>query len=799
MKITLFFTLLISTLTINAQFMVSGDIMDENKNAIAFANVVLVDTAKENTVKGVVSDIEGKFSFKNITKGHYTLKVSYIGFKSYNQNIILDKKLTVPSIIMIEASEALGEVVVIAKKPTVVRKVDRLVFNVANSTLSTGNAWDILKNTPGVIVNQDNLMIRNSGNIIILINDKRVYLSNSELKTLLEGTSGTDITAVEVITNPPAKYEAEGGAVLNIKMKKSNIEGYKGSVNASYRQSVYARYQLGTSHFYKTNKTNSYFSYSNSRGKSNRLEEEVINFSNADNSTNFHSFLDRNSWYNNHNLRWNTEFSVSPKSTIILGAQWFNSPDWKAKNTTDSRVKNTSKELISSFFTKNDAGNKTNNLGVDIDYELKLDDKGQKITANAQMTSYEKKGDQNVSAIFYLANGDFDTDKVFDTNSNQKTKIYSAKVDYENAINDDTKLEAGIKYAQIKSDSDLEHFNHILGDLVLDTNKSNSFLYKEENFAGYASYETQFNKLSIKAGLRAEYTMLNGNSLTLAKENTNTYLKLFPTVYVQYKANDNHDFGLSYGKRINRPSYSSLNPFKFYFGDYSYYEGNPNLKPTIAHNIDFQYTLKKKYNFTVYYNTTNDDIMEVNYQDNSTNKLRFTNINTEINQSYGANFFTNLSLNNNWSMYFTADVTYDEDQFAAQENNNEIIKNSKWIYYAYISTSYQFLEDKSLTAELSFYAVTDGIQGALNVSANQDMSFGITKKMMKDKLSLSLRFTDILNTQVLTISTDYLDQQNYFIDNKETESIRFGIKYNFGNQGIKKRKSKSKSDEQQRL
>jgi hypothetical protein len=255
--------------------------------------------------------------------------------------------------------------------------------------------------------------------------------------------------------------------------------------------------------------------------------------------------------------------------------------------------------------------------------------------------------------------------------------------------------------------------------------------------------------------------------------------------------------GITYGKRISRPNYSALNPFKFYFSDYSFFEGNPNLQPTIHHKFDIQYTLMQKFNFSLFYNHAVNEMVEVNFQDNVENTLRFTNINAPKNDTYGLSFNTSFQITPDWNTTLSADYYYDADQFYAPDETLQ--KNKVWQYYVYANTNYQWLKDKSLTTELSFYAVSAGVQGPMNISATQDLSLGIQKKMLHDNLTLSLRWNDILNTQITTIATSYLDQQNYFIDNRETQSFQLGLRYRFGNQKLKQKSNKNQNAEQQRL
>ncbi|MDT7832411.1 outer membrane beta-barrel family protein [Flavobacteriaceae bacterium S356] len=786
--------LLVSTICLG-QITIKAKVIDKDQKPVSFANVVLLDSKTKSIYRGEITNEEGLFVLTNVKAGTYKLRVTFLGYKDHIQTFELTESIMLEPILLIEDTEALDEIQITAKKPTVKRKIDRLVFNVENTSLSIGNAWDVLKKTPGVLVNNEQLTIRNSANILILINDKRVYLSASELKNLLEGTSAQEITSVEVITNPPAKYEAEGNAILNIRMKKNLVTGYKGTVGGNFTQARYAKQSVTTSHYFKNKKVNLYGSYTHTRGRYNRLEEELIDFNTA---ATFRSFLNRNSWSRTHNIRVNSEFYLNEKSNVTVGTQLYYRPNWKAKNSTDSRVLNPDNSLASTFITNSNANDFIRDLGVDVDYELKFTDT-QKMQISMHYTTYDGNGDQQVETNYFdLLNVNTGNNR-FATNRDQETTIYNAQLDYENTISEDTKFETGFKFATVSSLSDLKHFNFINGQNVLDPTKTNAFSYNETNVSAYISYQTAFEKWSFKGGLRGEYTDLTGESITINQTNKSNYFKVFPTIYVQYSPNDNHQFGVTYGKRISRPNYSSLNPFRFYFSDYSFFEGNPGLRPTISHNFELQYTLFKSYNIELYYGEKVDYITEVNYQNNQDNSLRFSTVNVPSKKGFGVNFSTNFTFNNRWSLYTEHSVYNDENSIVAQENNNQLITNNLWGYYGYYSMSYQFLKDKSLSAEMNFFMVTDGIQGSLQIEGSEDLSLGIVKKILDNKASISLRVSDVLRSQIVRITTNYLDQNNYFIDNRETQYIRIGFKYNFGNQSLKKKKTKARSSEKNRL
>src|SRR5690606_26267343 len=248
----------IFSLSLTAQDLtLSGKISDANNVPVAYANIVLLIEGEGKLLNGTTTNDDGLFNI-NLKKGTYQLKITYLGFKTYIQKIELNSDTILNTIVLEETTESLQDAIVVAKRPTVKRLVDRLVFDVENSTLSNNNVLNVLKYSPGVFVNDGKITVKNS-EPIIYINDRRIYLSSTEVQQLLEGTSATNIKSIEVITNPPAKYDAEGGAVINIVTSKNIISGYNGSIFGNYKQGFeFPKYSAGTSHFFKTEKLNTY-------------------------------------------------------------------------------------------------------------------------------------------------------------------------------------------------------------------------------------------------------------------------------------------------------------------------------------------------------------------------------------------------------------------------------------------------------------------------------------------------------------------------------------------------------------
>lgn len=256
-------------------YSVSGKVTNTVNSPLSFVNVLVYEAESETPSKGTTTDEDGFFIVKGLESGSYRLNFSYIGFENYFETVDLSSNKNLGSIILKENSEMLDETVVTAKLPTVKKSPGKLIFNVENTSFSVGSTIDLLKKTPGVVVIGEDIQVKFSSPIIY-INDKRVYLSSSEVASLLENMDAAYIKSIEVITNPSAKYDADAGTVLNIVTSKAISIGYKGSVDATYEQGIYPKYKFGTSHFYKNNWLNVYASYTFGKRKEYKEDDSYI-------------------------------------------------------------------------------------------------------------------------------------------------------------------------------------------------------------------------------------------------------------------------------------------------------------------------------------------------------------------------------------------------------------------------------------------------------------------------------------------------------------------------------------------
>ena len=763
---------------VGQSFELKGKVRDDKNKAIPFASVFLMRSADSTLVKGTSADENGLFQIENINKGLYLLKASYIGWSSKSTVLDISKDITIGAIIIAQKAEELDEVVVTSNRPRVEKKVDRLVFNVENTVLSQSSSWDILKQTPGVIVMQDELQIRNQA-ATVYINDRKVQLSSEEVRNLLENYQGENIKSVEVINNPPARYDAEGGAVLNIITSKNISLGYKGNINTTYTQGIFSKYNFGTSHFYKTKKLNLNLSYNFAPRK---------DFKNLDGETNF---INDTGVYS----RWLTDFGDTKRLKthtigLVLDYQLddrneinFTSNAQLAPFGTYESLQNTTirsglNAIDSTFTTTSFRDEIKTNISGDISFKHRFKENGS-LLFNAHYTNFSLSRTQDAQSDYFRSDESLIREFNFFTDANQDVEILTAQADYTGILGT-TNFEAGVKGSVINSQSCLDYFITNIG-MVLDSELSDDFLYDENVYAAYTSMSHDWEKWSIKTGLRAEKTQSTGTSLALASVNRLEYFELFPSFYILHNRNENHSFSFDYSRKLLRPRYEDLNPFRTFINENIFTEGNPKLTPSFSNNFNVNYTLNQEFFFDFYYRNNGNYISTLSFQDNENQTLRDITQNVLESTSYGFDFNYGKSITNNWYLYSYVSIFHEEETFLALESNNVSATNNFDGIYLDITNYMTLSKDGTFKGELGLTYLSGYLQGSYTEAETTNLTFGLRKSLWKRRALISLNVNDVLGKANGRIISKYLNQDNNFLAIPETQFVRFGFTYNFGN------------------
>ncbi|UZH56712.1 TonB-dependent receptor [Salinimicrobium tongyeongense] len=765
-----------------SQHTIEGRVLDVSGEPVAFANVILLNAQDSTSVyKGAVSAEDGFFTLKSIEADNYLLKISFVGFENLLQRIEVTGNKDLGDIVLNEDTATLSEVSINYKNPSVKREVDRLVFSVENTTLSTGTSWDILKRTPGVILSGNSLMVRNQG-VQVYINDRKVQLTAAELQTLLENYSAENIKSVEVITTPPARYDAEGGAILNIVTTKSIAPGYKGNINGAWTQAVYPKFQAGTSHYYKTDKLNLFGNYTYSARKEYKEDDSYINFRNSSEEifTRWETDFERTTRSNAHTANILLDYNFDEKNILNFSSSLSYSPNETFDNNVSTSVFEANEE-VENLITHSELEEDISNAAFDLEFRHLLDKPGAQISAKTHYTRYDQNRDQGINTrIVELGAGA--TDYAFNTKAQQEIDIFTAQLDYATPIGS-TSFESGIKASVISSESGIDYFRMApdTSTYIFDEDQSDNFLYDEHIYAAYFSLARDWEKWSVKGGLRGEFTDRTGDSRSMEQIDTREYFELFPTFYLQHSFNNNHSLSFDYSRRIQRPRYESLNPFRYYLTEFDYNSGNPNLKASVSNNFTLGYALKNEYFFDLYYRDSGETPQTLSFQDNDQMLVRRVSMNLLESKSYGLDITHGRSVANWWYAYAYVSLFNEERTFVAIESGDVPVTLEIDGFYGSLYNNVIISKDGTLTGELTLTYVSDWLSGSYKMDPMTTLSLGLRKTFWNNRAELSVNVEDLLDETNTWLRSRYLNQDNGYYPRPETRYVRLGFKYNFGN------------------
>ncbi|MGB5499739.1 MAG: outer membrane beta-barrel family protein [Maribacter sp.] len=760
-------------------YAISGAVRDRDNQDISFATIFLHQVADTTIIKGVSADENGRFVIPNVLPNTYLIRASYIGKSSELIGIDVYKDTKMGTLIISENVEYLDEVVVASMKPRIERKADRLIFNVENTVISQGSSWDVLKRTPGVIATGEALQVRNQS-ATIYINDRKVQLSALEVRDLLENYPAEHIKMVEVIGNPPAKYDAEGGPVLNIVTSKNISMGYKGNINSTYTQSIFPKYTFGTSHFYKTKKLNLFASYTHGPRKDFKNSKSETNFINDTGIfSRWDTDYDKTTRAKTHSAQLNLDYTIDDSNELNFASTLLVSPDKTFDNIQFTEMRNAQRMLDSTFITQSDLLEDKSNYSADLTYKHKFKEQGS-LQLNGHYTKYNFENPQDARSDYFDTNNQFIRTFGFNTDAAQDIEIYTTQLDISSTIGS-VDFETGLKGSFINSNSGIDYFNTTSNAAVFIPNQSDDYRYDEQVYAGYFSLSKDWKNMGLKVGLRAEQTKSSGFSVALSEINDLRYFELFPTFHLLYSQNVNHSFSFDYSRKLTRPRYEALNPFRYYINENNFTEGNPNLLPNFSHNFNLNYTLKGEFFFDFYYRDNGNYISTLAFQDNENFLLRDITQNVLESKSYGFDFNYGKSATDWWYVYSYISIFHEDETFVALESNDQIVTNTVNGGYIDLTNYFSLSKDGTFKGELGVTYLSGFLEGSYKQEETTNITLGLRKTLWNKRALVSLQVNDLLNKANSRVYSKYLNQDNAYFARPETQYIRLGLTLNFGN------------------
>ncbi|MDR3695120.1 outer membrane beta-barrel protein [Mucilaginibacter sp.] len=786
-------------------YRLNGRVVDKNHQGFPFATVKLTRANSSAMVQGTQTDTGGYYKLNVSEKGDYLVHISAIGMDSLSVALTLDASSTVqlPDITLSASTKQLSEVSVVGKKAFIEQKIDRTVVNVGSLISNDGaNGLEVLEKSPGVIVDGNgNISFKGKTGVLVLINGKPTYLSGADLAAYLKSLPASTLDQIELMDNPPAKYDAAGDAgVINIKTKKSKTAGFNGSLAASYGQAHYGQTSESLNLNYHQGKVNLFANAAYNISQVYRSIELDRAYFNPDGSA---ASSIRQTEYimaknYNTNLKLGMDYYLSPKTTCGIVLTGKLSPG-RFDNPSTDRLFNGAGLPDSTVSATNHSKGHFNNGGINLNYSHEFD-KGKVLTFDLDYLKYSSVSDRHFLNQTFLPDGTLTDQQIITDHLPTGINIYSAKTDYTHALPGNAKLETGLKSSYVNTDNAANYYDVNGGASTPNDQLSNQFLYKENINAAYLNFNKPFGRFELQTGLRLENTNSDGHQLgnTLHPDSSFSkhYTDLFPTAYVSYKLDSTGRQTLvaSYGRRIGRPFYQELNPFVLVSDKFTYSAGNPYLRPQFADNYKLTFNYSSIFSGALFYNHVSDLQSEVIRQQGQI----FIDGTGNIGSANYIGASVNIAVEPASWWQLNAYLQLIHNHFKGQLYASYLDQSST---YGQINMTSQFTFPHGWSAELSGYYVSRFANGQSMIDPFGQLNGGIQKKILHNQAAIKFNVRDILNTY-------RADGENNFIPNTvstfrnrfNAQAFTLGFSYNFGTAvNQKKRDTGGAATEQNRV
>ena len=786
------------TCTAFSQVAISGQVIDSLNAPVAFAPIGLLSLPDSSLVKGSITDERGSYSITQLKPGNYIMKVSATGFLEKTvQHITIDSAAKQPLVINLQLSASQN--VLTAVSVTAVRQVVKfengnITVHVEDSPLAKGNTvYDLLLKLPGISIDGNKIMIQGKTGTIVMVDERPQELSDDQLINLLKSMNADLVATIEILKNPPVKYDASGtSGMINIRMKQVKLSGLTGTAFASYAQGFYEQVLPGFSLNYKTRKLVLYSGLSGNYGHNRTVERLNRQVSTDAATTTLNSGGTIKKEESALNYRAGLDWYLSDKDIIGLKADGGPGSTTSLTGSRDAVSGDDSLGFnnLDSHIRQPDVWN-TNN--IDLNYNHTIDTLGSAFSVVGDYTQLgEDLSSDNVNT--YYDNNGLQTLPVNHYRSDNKSnsRIISGRADLVKIIDTLSSLEAGLKFSGSQTANDYLFERDLLNNGVFtnDTGISNNFHYTEITYAAYVNYNRTYKKLSMKLGARGELTSLDGRNdrnFSLHKQ----YFNVFPNFSFDYKKSDRHDFQLNLSRRIDRPAFAQLNPFKEYHDQYSLLQGNPFLLPDYTDRAELTYNFRNEFSTAIAYSYTENIMMDYTSQNDST-KVLFQSIkNMKYSTSLEYSLFYNKAIHDKWNL--TLNGTFASMSYKGDINGVDFSR-SGITYFGSLNNS--VLLGKNTRLELNGSYWGPGVFGIITVKSRWMASLAVNMTLCKDKLDLTVGMDDIFHSFKVRSETDFDNQHWTYNQSSDTRRFRIALNYKFGKINIEERNVDSSNEEE---
>jgi Outer membrane protein beta-barrel family/Carboxypeptidase regulatory-like domain len=787
----------LTSLIFAQQKIIIGKIINNKQQVLPYNSVAIVNSNDGKTVKGTITDSLGNFSISIKNYGTYKIMVTASGYTPYMSAVFtIDSLVTtmeIPAIILLEKFKTNAAVVVTSKKKFIEIQADKTILNIENNIVAVGNsAFELIKKAPAVTVDKDDNLKLKGGIATIYIDGKPFYLSGEQLVQYLKNLQADAISKIEIIGNPSSKYDAAGlNGIINIRLKKNKQYGTNGSITLG---TGYGRYP----------KVNGALSLNHRTKAVNIFSDGSLGYSESFNKLTYNSVITNgtsstlqsrdNYWHPKTN--WNSfkagaDFSVSKKTILGILIKG-NGDNTKAITDNETIFSNQNAQKIKSIITQKDDNQKTNSISYNINLKTEIDTLGSELVVDADYITFKRRAENiNYNNFIDAANNNYRNAYTFRNGSPADINIKTAKIDFTKMFNTTFKIESGLKYSAVENNNFLkvDSLNNS-NNWVADNNRTNTFIYTEKIAAGYFNFTKDWKKISLQMGVRLENTKYTGNSVTLNQVRDSSYTNLFPSVFFTYRHNEKNTWNASYSRRINRPSYQSLNPFIDFIDPFTQFEGNPNLKPSFTQSLEIKHSYNNFLYTTVSYSYTKAQSTNVILQDKNTGSVRNITANVGNSSYLSLNMSASVEPTKWWSM--DNNITFSGGKSTSTYPDYEFNQN---FFGMDIGWENSFKLPKKFKVQLSASYGTPYRDGITKVRSYYSATVGVQKSLWDGKGSVKINYNNFIGPNAYRAK--YLsDNLNIDWTNRwEGRRVSLSFNYKFGNKNVKASRQRSSASE----
>ncbi len=769
--------------------MISGVARNIQNDAAEGATVELC-TAKDTAVlQTITAKASGKFSFSGIESGPYIIMISSVGNKKYISGpLVIDdlhQVIAMPAIILSPARQTqLKEVVVTSKKPLIEYDIDKTIVNVEAMIISgTGNALEVLEKTPGIVIDNDGTINLNGrAGVIVLIDGRQTYMSQQDLAAYLRSIPAGTLDKIELMTNPPAKYDAAGSAVINIRFKKNRVQGYTGSLSLSYTQGKRNRNYNSLNLNYLNKKVNLFGTISANKDRSfseDRTERIYYNNNNEEISS---ANLKNYNSYKLHDFtgRVGMDLTLSSKTTFgFIGSVYNRINENKGTYINTTFIHGNSQPGSSGY--GNSITNSTwKQQTFNINFQHKFNTSGRELSADINYINYNNGSGQLLGNVLIKGNGGIDSSFIFHYDLPSDIHVYNGRLDYSHPLKNKFSLSAGMKSNFVKNDRPSYYTDIINNASQPDLSKSNHFIYNENINGLYVNLRKDWKRIGGQLGLRVENTNTKGhqlgNAMVPSSTYTNHYTGLFPSLFINYKMDSvgKNTISIAFTRRINRPNYQQLNPFMVFIDQYSYSTGNPYLQPAYNYYIELNYRYKQFLSVGLQYDRVNNVFFNATQSINS----KFISKPENASTRYLVALMTNLNFP--VTKWWRLNMNIGAGRFRTMGSiYNQSLDKTQYAYR--INALNQFNFPGGWSGEISGRYSSRIINLQRIDEARWQVNAGILKRIMKNKATIRLTADDIFWSMKIKDRTTGLNLTNaYHVNLQDSRRIGMAFNFNFG-------------------